>query len=86
MVVDAAYEEELKERLKTKWSKHAFNCAKCPKEGCPAWGNVYLDDVQRGRRVLAGCGFVLSPLYHNLNMGMALGAMQTAEASAKKIE
>ena len=85
MIVDAAYEEELKERLKTKWSKHAFNCAKCPGAGCPAWNSVFLDDHVRGRRSLEGCGFVLNPLLQNLAMGFSLGAMQTTEAVGKQI-
>ena len=85
MIVDAAYEEELKERLKTKWSKHAFNCAKCPGAECPAWNSVFLDDHVRGRRSLEGCGFVLNPLLQNLVMGFSLGAMQTTEAVGKQV-
>lgn len=85
MIVDAAYEDEIKKRLETKWSKNAFKCVKCPREGCPAWNSVFLDDHVRGRRVLEGCGFVLNPLLQNLTMGFSLGAMQTTEAVGKQV-
>jgi hypothetical protein len=27
--------------LDNKWSRHAFNCSKCPREGCPAWYDTF---------------------------------------------
>lgn len=52
----------------TQWSKNAFNCSRCPKEGCPAWWKIEqkLQDNTTKEIVskeLEGCGFVLLPVF-----------------------
>lgn len=50
------------------YSKHAFNCAKCPgkggDDGCPAWWETVWNNVADGQtKVIRGCGFEQLPLY-----------------------
>lgn len=51
-----------------KGSKDAFNCSKCPKDGCPLWWNFewQMQDKnthQIKEKVVSGCGAVLFPIF-----------------------
>lgn len=49
------------------YHKNAFNCSKCPKEGCPAYWNfkwlLYNKESKvHAEKQLVGCGFSLLPI------------------------
>jgi LDH2 family malate/lactate/ureidoglycolate dehydrogenase len=50
------------------YSKHAFNCVKCPQKngegGCPAWWETQWTNALNGeQKIIKSCGFEQLPLY-----------------------
>ncbi len=84
-VLTPAYVTHLRERLNTAWHKNAHNCAKCPKEGCPKWWTMQVEDPVNGSVVLTGCKDVLEQAYLNCAIGAGQGAIDAAETQAKTI-
>ena len=54
------------------YSKNAFNCSKCPKEGCPAWLKARWDFVdEKGLPVVKhveACSFRVLPIINHVSL------------------
>ena len=89
-MLSPAARRDLRKSLDTPVGAEAFACFRekpCPESAkCPMWQTISLDDPVEGREDFTGCGFKLLPTYFHLGMGFSIGAMQTSEASAKKVE
>jgi hypothetical protein len=56
------------EEQKVRYSKNAFNCAKCPRKGgeggCPAWWETHHTNTLTGElKIIKSCGFEQLPVY-----------------------
>lgn len=64
MDIVRSFRKWLKRFEANEWDKRAFSCAKCPREGCPAWTSSYqVVDPETAQLIeVDGCSFQILPL------------------------
>ena len=72
---------------RNEWSRHAFNCHKCPEKGCPAWTTMDVIDPDTGSlNPVSGCLFRFVPQLFSESLGIThqVGKQQAVQTQTIK--